>query len=485
MTADTIAGHMLESGSLPPRTRLAKLLGETGLIVILCVGVLAPALTLTPTWPQIRTETVMLLAYAAVYGWLLLAGLAKPVRLHAFYLIGVLFSLSVMISLMYGSLILNHEVSFRDFYEIPKCWLPVFFFTIAYEAELSEQGINRLLDFFAIAVALVCLYGWAQFLDLGIAAQLNHYYSDFGHNFGGLIRYGRIFSTLGNPNSLGQLMSWTLCIYVLAFLFGVGSRVRNLCLIVMCGVTVALTSSRYGLLASGVGLLLVLGLSMSSRRRGAKLIGLAVVIVLLGPVVAQTAQSSYWAASRFEQLKNPLQVDSLRGRLDTLWLDAGGYFLSSPWVGHGPAKKLFDAVYTDSEYLDILKYYGAVGFIAYLAYYLWPLMEIFKGMKRIRLVNPDLEESLSANVLVIRAGFTIFCLALFMNVGEFTLYNSVLLAFLWLWAGLAVRASHFVMEVAAQDSISGVTWAPRFRLARDSKATPFRIAVRRLDPLHD
>jgi len=457
MNADTRISQMIDIGSLPPRTGIAKLLGEWGLVLMLCVAVLAPGITLTPTLPQFRAETLMLVAYWALFGWLLLAGFAKPVRFNAFYVIGFLFALSVTVSLIYGTRILNHELILRDFYEIPKCWMPVWFFTIAYEAEVSEKGLNRLLNYFAVAIVLVCLYGCAQFLNLGIAARLNPYYTDFGHNYEGLIRYNRIFSTMANPNALGQLLSWTLSIYVLAFLFGVGSRARNVCISVMCAATAALTSSRYALLASGLGLLIVMWLSMSARRRRAKLIGLVIVLAVLVPVFALTAQSSYWGAGRLMQLNNPLQVDSLRGRLDVLWVDAADSFLSSPWVGHGPAKTMFANIFTDSEYLNVLKFYGVIGFVIYLAYYLWPLKEIFRGLKRLPYLSHRLEERLGATLLVMRAGFTIFCVALFMNLGEFTFYNAFLLAFLWLWGGLAVRAAHLVTEIEAQDSIYSVS----------------------------
>src|SRR5262249_23455131 len=146
----------------------------------------------------------------------------------------------------------------------------------------------------------------------------------------------------------------------------------------LCVITVALTSSRYGLLACGAALLVAMGLSLSARRRGMKLIGLLAVLAILIPVFGNAQRSSYWASHRFEQLKNPLQVDSLRGRLDVLWIEAGDYVLSSPWVGHGPAKTIFGEIYTDSEYLDILKYYGIVGFLCYLAYYFWPLWDMLK-----------------------------------------------------------------------------------------------------------
>jgi O-antigen ligase len=456
MWNEAIFDSSIEAGSFLPRTNMAKALGEAGLIFILCVSILAPGLTLSASLPQIRTETLMIVFYAVAYAALHLLGLTRPLRFHAFYLFAALFSLSVFFSLTYGTAILHHPLAFRDYFEIPKCWLPVFFFSIAYEAELSEQGLNCALNWFAVAVALVCLFGWAQFLGLGIAARLNPLYSDLGHNYGALLRYGRIFSTMGNPNSLGELMSFSMSIYVLAFLFGVGSQARNLCMSAMCVVTVALTSSRYGLLTCGGGLLIALLFGSTSRRRGWKLISLLFLVGVLVPIFAEVQHNSYWASYRFEQLRNPLQVDSLRGRLDFLWLDAADYILSSPWVGHGPMKTVFQTEFTDSEYLDVLKYYGGIGILCYLAYYLWPLLEMLRGLRAARHLSHELDERLRANLLVLRAGFAIFCLALLMNIGEFTFYNLQLMGFLWLWAGLAVRASHFVAEAKAQENIAFV-----------------------------
>lgn len=454
------AAEMIECGSLPPRSRFARLLGEAAVIVLLCASVLAPNITLSPSFPFFRTETLLLAGFLVVYTWLLLTGSVKPPRLNAIYSIGLLFSIATAISLIYGATILNHEVMLRDFYEIPKCWLPVLFFTLAYEAELSEKGLTRLLNYFAVAIALVCFYGWAQFLKLGIADRLNPYYTDFGHNYLALIKYNRILSTMANPNSLGQLMSWALCIYLLAFLFDVGSRLRNVSVSLMCAAAVALTGSRYGLLASALGVVLILWISMSVRRRGSKQIALLLVLALSAPLFLNVLKSSYWAATRFEQLKNPLQVDSLRGRLDVLWIEAGEYILSSPWVGHGPAKSIFDGVFTDSEYLDILKFYGLAGFLAYLGYYLWPLLELSTAVKRLRRLNEELEERLKASLLTIRIGTVLFCVALFMNIGEFTFYNSYLVAFLWIWGGLSVRAGHFVTEAVAQCAMRDGEAAP-------------------------
>jgi len=56
-------------------------------------------------------------------------------------------------------------------------------------------------------------------------------------------------------------------------------------------------------------------------------------------------------------------------------------FLKSPFLGHGPAKSIFSEVITDSEYLDVLKEFGSVGFFAYLGYYLYPIFVIWAYLR--------------------------------------------------------------------------------------------------------
>ncbi|HME13010.1 MAG TPA: O-antigen ligase family protein [Candidatus Acidoferrum sp.] len=449
MSADSQVAEMIEAGSVLPRTWIAKFLGEAGLILLLCVSITAPAIALGPSWPYIRTETVLLVALIAAYGWTMLTGTVKSARFHPFYVIGTLFAISVSASLTYGTIVLGHELLYRDLFEVLKCWLPVLFFTFAYEAEMSERGIQRLLNYFALATALVCGFGWAQFLNLEIAARLQHFYGDEGHNYLALLLYKRVHSTMANPNVFGEFLSWTLVVYTLAFLFDCGSRLRNLGIGLLCAVTITLTSSRYALLASILGLLLVLGMAMSARGRGAKLAGLLFLVAVFAGVFVVVQRESYFAATRFQELSNPTQVTSLRERLDSLWLDAGDYVVQSPWVGHGPAKAIFEEAYTDSEYLDVMKCYGGIGFVIYGAYYLWPLFRIRRTLRALRFMSPEVEDRLRGNALLTRAGFAMLCMALFMNIGMFTYFNWVLTGFFWMWVGLAVRGAQFIGEMNA------------------------------------
>lgn len=462
--------RLVHTGSSDRRTWISQHLGEIGVVLLLCGGVLAPQWEISPAEPRLRRELFILAAIIAVYGWMLLIGKAKKVRLRAFYLIGLVFSICIVLSTAYGVGILHHRLSVRDFTEVPKAWMPTLYFAIGYAAQMSEAGLRRLLDFLAITTLLICLFGWAQFFDWRIAALLQPYYGDGGHNDLTLLLYHRVYSTLINPNVLSQFLSWTIIAYVLALVFGVGNRWRNVAVPVFCLINIVLSSSRYGILSVAFGFLFVLGLAVKTRRGISRVTGLALVfIVLSGIFVLASQRGSYIIARRFDELRNPTQAASLRARLDILWVDAFGYFLSSPIIGHGPAKTIFGQTFTDSEYMDILKWYGIVGFSVYALYYYWPLSQIRKGLRGAVNLPSQLEEDLKANLLIVRFGFVMLWMALFMNIGMFTCFNWQLMCYMWLWVGLAVRAAEVVRQAASLSGLpsSGANhaFAPRLSAA--------------------
>src|SRR5215470_6031440 len=84
--------RLLHTGCTEPRTRLSQNLGEIGIIVLLCAGILAPQWEASPTEPRMRRELFVLVALILAYGWMLLAGKARKLRPHGFYLIAGLFS---------------------------------------------------------------------------------------------------------------------------------------------------------------------------------------------------------------------------------------------------------------------------------------------------------------------------------------------------------------------------------------------------------
>jgi len=426
-------------------------MAQIAVISILFLSITFPGIPVTPTLST-KVEPVLLPIIVGMYGWFLLAGLTKRVRINGLFVVGLIYSFCVSLSMWYGSTILGHALVLSDFFELPKLWLPVAYFTLTYEAELSEASLRRLLNFMAVAVVFVCLYGWAQFLDLGFSYKLNAYYTGGIHHDVALEHGHRAYSTMGNPNILGQLLSWMLATYVLAFLFKIGSRLRNLVVAFLCLAGVVMTGSRYALIMSLLGLALILVVATGAiRRRAAQFALLVFVLVPLGAwtfVTIELKQRS--TTERFDALKHPLEVDSLRERLDKVWLEAEFYYRLSPWVGHGPAKAIFMDVWDDSEYLGTLKRYGSVGFIPYLAYYVFPLFLIWRGIRAARQrAGPLLEDRIPATFMIMRAGFAMVVMAMVMNIGMSTFYCEPLQGFLWLWLGLAARSAKTIADASA------------------------------------
>lgn len=419
------------------------------MVALICGSILAPPIRFSESYPYVRVEQIIAVLAVIGYLWILLAGHARQIRFNGMIVVGSLFACCMALSTWYGADILHHQIIFRDFYEIPKVLLPVLFFIVAYEAELSEDSLRALFKYFGISILLVCLYAWAQFAGVSFTRYLNGFYSGGEHIDLLLANVGRVYSTMANPNVLGQLMSWSLAAFVMAALSGVGNRAWNMILSLACLITLAMTASRYGLITASLGLLLVFALAFfSGRRRTAQLGLLACLLPIFGFTVITVATANRSGIERVETLSNPLQTDSLRTRLDVRWIDATKDIVRSPWIGNGSGKAYFADIITDSEYLDILKQFGIVGFFTYLAYYLYPLYLLRRGFRSARFARGAFEEQLPATMLTLRLSVIMIILALVMNIGESTFMNLLLQGFLWTWMGLGVRSAETVRRLS-------------------------------------
>jgi O-antigen ligase len=421
--------------------RVAVRIARATAVALICFSIIVPVINLSSAMPWFKIEQLAVLPIILAYAWLLLAGRAKLISLNPLFLIGFLYSLCILVSLAYGSLFLGHTAIVRDIYEVPKILFPVIFLTLGVEANLNEQSLRRLLDFLSLTILLICLYAWAQWMNLGISDYLARFYSGGEHIEGALSHYRRVYSTMGNPNVLGQLLTWSIGAFTLAALFRVGDRFRNLAMSFVCVVTLVMTGSRYGLLNTGLVLLLILCLPSSLRRQrlGATAL-LLVLFSVFGGVAYFVASGNATTFDRLQTLRNPLTTDSYRARVDALWRDAGEEFIQSPFFGHGPAKAIFSDVITDSEYLDVLKEFGLVGFFIYLGYFAYPLVKLWQGLKHARAASASLEQALPATFWALRLSFIMVVTALAMNIGMSTLYNPALQGFLWLWLGIGISA---------------------------------------------
>ena len=441
---------MLDYSRIAARHWPARVGAQVCVITLICISVVVPPIPIIPGTLWVRPEELLLPVVAIVYLWFLLAGYARSIRVNGMFLVGLLFCGTTLLSAWYGAEALHHTVILRDFYDLPRALFPVAFFTVAYEAELSEGALRRLLSFFGAAVMLVCLYAWAQWANLSFTQTLNSYYSALNHD-SALFYARRVYATFGNANILGQFLSWSVAAFALAALFRVGSQIRNIALALASLVTLAMTGSRYALLLGTLGMVLIFVLALASRPiRGWRLSILPVSLVIFGLTFAIVAGSNQRTLERFQTLEHPLEVDSLRGRLNRLWVQPLADFAESPILGHGPAKSIYTEVITDSEYLDVLKKFGIVGFLIYLSYFFLPMALVRKGLKTARRDDAFLEEDLAATFLTLRLSFIMCVTALVMNVGMSTFQNLSLQAFLWLWLGLGARSARTIRDSALQ-----------------------------------
>jgi len=250
---------------------------------------------------------------------------------------------------------------------------------------------------------------------------------------------------------LGQLMSWCLVAFTMAALSGVRSRLWNIFLAFACLVTLAMTASRYGLITASLGILLIFAFrSSSGKHRTTQLLLLLILLPVFALTFKTVATANRSGIQRIQTLKDPLHTDSLQGRLDVRWVDAAHDVARSPWIGNGSAKEFFGDIITDSEYLDMLKQFGVVGFSVYLAYYLFPLYLLWSGLRAGRQAGQQggslLEARMPATLLTLRLSAVMIILAFAMSIGESTFTNLLLQGFLWMWMGLGARCAQTLRE---------------------------------------
>ena len=450
-TMSISAAHSFEYGASRPGRNLCSLWPRSRSFGLLCLSITAPAITITESLPWVKAEQLLLPLVVLLYGWMLLSGSARLIRLNGMFVIGALYCFSILLSIWYGAAILHHEVLFRDYYELPKVWLPVIFFTIAYESNLSESSLRRLFNYFAptVFVHMSSTLGHNS-RDLNFTYKLNTLYSGGAHIDEGLLNHGRVYSTMGNANVLGQLMTWSIVAFTMAFLFGVGSRVRNIAITFACLVTLAMTGSRYGLFTTAIGLALIFAMPSSfARRRFAQL---ALLVVLLPAFVwafEATVKTNQGNVQRIQSLRHPLEVDSLRARLDDLWLDAADDFLRSPFLGYGPAKIFYTGVFTDSEYLDVLKEFGIIGFLVLPCILFLSDASAMERPPRLAANRRGMGGKVSGNIFDRAIRVYPRRHRISDEHRRITFYNQLLQAFLWLWLGLGASCAHRIATASA------------------------------------
>lgn len=432
---------------LDDRERLRQWMAQACVIPMVCLSVTAPPIVFSTSLPYFKVEQLLIPIVVVVYVWLLLAGVARPIRFNGMFLVGLFYCACTTISIAYGATVLGHPLDYRDFYELPKDCLPVAFFTIGYEAELSESSLRRLLTCFSFAALLICLYAWGQFANLGFTYKLNSFYSGGLHIDLALEYARRVYATMGNANVLASLMAWCVVLFTLASVLRAGHRLLFSLTALACLVTLVMTGSRHGIVTIAIGLVLMVASKSLAGRRAIPNLALSLVLIVVVLTTYQAvAGSNVRTLQRYQTLSEPLRIDSLRERLDQLWPPLWAEFTKSPIFGQGPEKSLFWSTagvptYLDSEFLGVLKGAGVLGFLVFLGYYLYPLWLIRKGRQAALSFAPCKAAQEPASATILHASFIIGVLALISEVAMGTFWPPLLQGFLWLWLGLGACAA--------------------------------------------
>jgi len=423
---------------------IARLVVFTFLAAIL----LSPPIQLSRHFPYFRLEQLLLLLVG--YGYLLgvLMRAVSPQRFSYLYVWGVLFSVLQIVSLLYGASVLQHQVVRSDYYEVLKVWLVVALFIVGYEARLGEPALRRFFAALGFCTFAVCLFGVAQYLGWSGAETLNPYFATAEHNIRGLTQSGRVYSTFGNANVLGQFLSAAAVCFMLAFLARVGRRLWTGPLGLFVMFCLILTGSRYALVVLVLGLLLLMLGAVTDPRQLLKVASAIILISIFVWILLGTTRGPFIHSERYQELRNPLEESSLRTRIDIMWREGWDEFRISPIVGHGPVKHIFTGTGIDSEYLDILRRYGLLGFTAYISIFLWILLKLKRGLRFTRGLKLSLDSPLRASSVMVQAGFILVVMDLLMNVGMSTYTNFQFGSFFWLFMGVAVRSAEFVGDVS-------------------------------------
>src|SRR5215469_12035867 len=126
-------------------------------ISLMCISILAPVVRLSDAF-WLKLDQLLLPVVAVIYLWFLLVGLARPMRVNALFLVALVFCVCIVASLLYGTYVIGHPLLNRDFFEIVKALIPALFFTLAYEADFSEESLRTLGKALLPTILLICLY---------------------------------------------------------------------------------------------------------------------------------------------------------------------------------------------------------------------------------------------------------------------------------------------------------------------------------------
>lgn len=435
----------------------STLVSALAVALTLAAIVFGPPLTIIPGAPAIYVGQIVA---PVVCCWRAMVLLHRHrLRFSGMYLWGVFMAGSISLSIVYAPYATGQTAQLRDYFEIPKLVLLLMAFAVGYQAQLNSRSLRLVFTALSRVSLAVAVFGIIQYLAPGRVDNLIRLYSFADHNYTALYTEGRVFGTFGNANVFGEYLSCALVLHLLAFLGRIGRRTETVVALLTIAVATALTGSRYAILCVILGCALAFYTAskrQSEWRISAKklraVLGLSFLFCTLGVAIWSVQRTDQHTVRRFQEfISDPMQVGSLRTRLDDTWQEGFAQFSASPLIGNGPAKSLFSGTYIDSEFLDMLRAYGLIGFVIYLSVFIGPAWALRRTMLRLKKAAPRDQQALAAPVIWIRFGFAVSIMAMVMAIGMSTFYEAQFGTFVWLVIGLALGCAE-----SAETSLNAV-----------------------------
>ncbi|MHB8983811.1 MAG: glycosyltransferase [Carboxydocellales bacterium] len=412
-------------------------------VLILGMGILLPSFKLVSGLPHLRPEELLVLLFLCY-----LPFRKQKLSLEKdsnFGRIMVALITATVVSIIFAALFLNYRFSFRDVFELVK---PLkYYLIVLFVANINFTGrsFNKLLKYLWIFCGLFILAGLLEYLNPGGFKDFLLPYAPEKVAHARLASQ-RIMGLFGNPNYTGIFL---MLVINLAFSFLLFQKnklkaiVLYLIIINLAGIMLLLSMSRTALLATliSLGYLLVRALLLNRIAKRQVIGVLGVVLIVVAVFSGFYGQKFLW---RFEEGVNLGTSTSFQAKL-VLWKESIKLIKQSPVFGWGPAKEEMTTL-VDNEYLLIMRRYGLVGLLIYLALYLNILIR--SGRLAARAGSP-VKAAYGYAVQGITAGFLIF------NLTAGTFYNLQLMSVYFTLVGVLLALERTGTGNTDQDAGGG------------------------------
>ena len=356
-------------------------------IPLLIVAVLCPGIRLLNGVPAVRLELVII-----VIAWLLLllgslsAGTALRLRWNPTNKWFLLFGLVILVSIACAAFVRRYYPIGRDFWEFAKLIEYFLIFALVSSLRVPAERIGRYYVIALLVFLVSAAVGFAQYVNLfNINSIVTPYYAPT--QLAGVVKAGRIVGTAGNPNAFGALMVLPASLALTGAVWLESRRIRlaSWGAFLLFVLAIVLTLSRSAVLSLGVACCFILffkylasfGLARTIRMLCFALPALLVLVL----IVIQLAPETFF--SRLGGLTNLSAATSWQARL-AIWNDQLAVWRQSPFVSWGPGK-ITMATTIDSEWLLLLRRYGALGVAVFI---LW-FIGIYRTLSRVSRDNTN------------------------------------------------------------------------------------------------